>query len=157
VNHKVGSESACTPESARWRAGLIELQAGQIVSHGDLGPWNSVWNNETLVGLIDWEFAEPRWPVEDVAEVAWYFVPLQGPGVWREAGFTETPPFGRRLSVLCEAYGGFMVEEVVDALIQRQQLERRRTLELGGSGVSPWARFLAPRAMSLSSTRNTRG
>jgi hypothetical protein len=113
------------------------------VSHGDLGPWNSVWNNETLVGLIDWEFAEPRWPVEDVAEVGVVLRPATGSGGLARGGVTETPPFGRRLSVLCEAYGGFMVEEVVDALIQRQQLERRRTLELGGSGVSPWARFLA--------------
>jgi hypothetical protein len=131
------------PDGAQWRAGRIDFHAGQVVSHGDLGPWNSIWNDETLVGLIDWEFAEPRWPIEDVAELAWYFVPLQGPRVWREAGFTQTPQFGRRLSRLCEAYGEFTVEEVVDALLQRQRLERERTVELGGSGVSPWARFLA--------------
>ena len=131
------------PENARWRAGPMRLQEGQIVSHGDLGPWNSIWQDETLVGLIDWEFAEPRWPIEDVAETAWYFVPLQGARVWREAGFEVAPQFGRRLAVLCEAYNDFTVEEVVDALLRRQQLERQRTIDLCADGVSPWNRFLA--------------
>jgi hypothetical protein len=135
--------SFAPPEDARWRAGPVALQPGQIVSHGDLGPWNSIWSGDVLVGLIDWEFAEPRVPVEDVAEMAWYFVPLQGARVWREAGFGAAPDFARRPTVLCDAYGTFTVDEVVDALLRRQQLERQRTLELGARGVSPWNRFLA--------------
>ena len=128
--------------TARWRSGLAEFEVGQIVSHGDLGPWNSIWCDEQMVGLIDWEFAEPRWPIEDVAEVAWYFVPLQGPRVWREAGFAAPPEFSRRLAVLCRAYGHFSVTDVVDALLERQQLERQRTIDLGGAGVPPWDAFL---------------
>jgi hypothetical protein len=131
------------PVDARWRSGPAAMQAGQVISHGDLGPWNSIWSDNELVGLIDWEFAEPRWPVEDVAELAWYFVPLQGPRVWRDAGFEAVPDFARRVAVVCDAYGTFTVAEVVDALVRMQQLERQRTLEFGVRGISPWNRFLA--------------
>jgi hypothetical protein len=131
------------PEDAQWRAGPAARHTGQVISHGDFGPWNSIWSGNELVGLIDWEFAEPRFPVEDLAEVAWYFVPLQGARTWREAGFESAPDFARRLALLCDAYGAFSVAEVVNALLRRQQLERQRTLELGARGVSPWNRFLA--------------
>lgn len=28
---------------------------GQIICHGDLGPWNAVWHGPMFVGLIDWD------------------------------------------------------------------------------------------------------
>ena len=35
------------------------------------------------------------------------------------------------------------ISEVLDALQERMQLERQRTIEFGGAGVVPWDRFLA--------------
>lgn len=52
-----------------WFDGQIGTGSGdQIVIHGDVGPWNLVWRDGELVGLIDWEYAtigspRERWPV----------------------------------------------------------------------------------------------
>ena len=78
----------------------VRSSATAISDHGTPSGEASIWSS-----MIDWEFVEPRWPIEDVAEVAWYFVPLQGQRVWREAGFAAPPRFGRRLAVLCRATG----------------------------------------------------
>jgi Ser/Thr protein kinase RdoA (MazF antagonist) len=59
--------------------------------HGDLGPWNMVWASGTLVGLIDWDFAEPGLAIDDVAQAAWNCVPLRPESVCEAAGIaTET-------------------------------------------------------------------
>ena len=41
---------------------------GQLVRHGDFGPWNIVWDGVTPVGLLDFEYARPGDPLDDVAE-----------------------------------------------------------------------------------------
>jgi hypothetical protein len=125
-----------------WRSGIADIKTDEVVSHGDLGPWNSVWKDDRLVGFIDWEFAEPRRRIEDVAEVAWYFVPLRGERGWREAGWRAAPDLGTRLGVLCAAYGEYAPADLLDAVSEHQQFEQRRTIELGGAGVSPWDVFL---------------
>jgi hypothetical protein len=132
------------PADAKWRTGQTGPgKSGGLVSHGDLGPWNTIWRDDRVVGLIDWDFAEPRRPVEDLAEVAWYFVPLQGRRIWKQAGFREPPEARDRLHVLCDTYGRFSPREVVNALEKRQRLERSRTRTLGSAGHHPWATFLA--------------
>src|SRR5690242_5629505 len=35
-------------------------RAGEIVSHGDLGPWNTVYRGGVPVAFIDWDCAGPR-------------------------------------------------------------------------------------------------
>lgn len=132
------------PNERVWRNGTTgQPRPGRIVSHGDLGPWNTIWSDDRIVGLIDWDFAEPRRPVEDLAEIAWYFVPLQGPRIWRQAGFREPPDTRNRLRHLCVTYGRSGPAEVLDALERRQQLERDRTQRLGAAGIHPWKQFLA--------------
>ena len=39
-------------------------KAGAIVSHGDLGPWNTVYQYGIPIAFIDWDAAQPftRWP-----------------------------------------------------------------------------------------------
>lgn len=130
------------PVDAQWYVPGAVWQPGQIIRHGDLGPWNSVWEGNTLVGLIDWDFAEPGYPVEDVAQLAWYTVPLRGDDHFRLAGFGSKPDTRGRLHLLCDAYGT-APSAVLDALDALQAEEIRRTTEYGGRGIAPWAAFLA--------------
>lgn len=67
-----------------------------VIRHGDLGPWNSIWDGDRLAGFIDWDFAAPGHALDDVARLAWYAVPLR-PG--------EQLGVRRRLDTLCAAYG----------------------------------------------------
>jgi hypothetical protein len=81
------------------------LRAGEIISHGDLGPWNTVYQNGVPVAFIDWDSAGPVDPVVDLAAAAWAFVPLAPPEQLREAGFDPVPDIGVRLRLFVDAYG----------------------------------------------------
>jgi len=66
-------------------------KAGEIVSHGDLGPWNTVYRHGIPVAFIDRDTAQPVDPLADLAAAAWAFVPLAPPGQLSEAGFDPLP------------------------------------------------------------------
>ncbi len=137
------------PAGVPWRIGPVEMEAGQIIRHGDLGPWNTLWQGERLTGLLDWDLAEPAERIVDVAQMAWYFVPLRGERGWREAGFDVRPDFWHRLEVLCDEYGEVRPAEVLAALDELQKLDVKRTAELGGNGVYPWSLFWDRGGMDL--------
>ena len=79
--------------------------AGEIVSHGDLGPWNTVYQNGVPIAFIDWDAAQPVDPLTDLADAAWTFVPLAPSGQLAEAGFDPLPDLPARLRTFLDAYG----------------------------------------------------
>lgn len=79
--------------------------AGEIVCHGDLGPWNTVYRGGLAVAFIDWDAAGPVRPLDDLAAAAWTFVPLAPPRQLREAGFDPVPDLPARLRSFLDAYG----------------------------------------------------
>ncbi|WP_203929950.1 phosphotransferase [Virgisporangium ochraceum] len=96
-------------------------RAGEIVSHGDLGPWNTVYRDGVPVAFIDWDCAGPVEPVVDLAAAAWEFVPLAPPEVLGESGFDPVPDIAVRLRLFTDAYGIDDRRTVVPAL-QRSRL-----------------------------------
>ncbi len=80
-------------------------RAGQIVSHSDLGPWNTVYRQGIPVAFIDWDAAQPVDPIDDLAAAAWTFVPLVPPDQLREPGFDPVPDLPTRLRLFVDAYG----------------------------------------------------
>lgn len=129
------------PPGAVWRTPGAPA-GGEVIRHGDLGPWNSVWRDGRLVGFIDWDFAEPGSRLQDLAQAAWYFVPVRPDELCQRAGFASAPDRAHRLAVLCRAYGAFTSGEVVNELQRLIALERERTRRLGAQGLHPWAAFL---------------
>jgi hypothetical protein len=128
-----------TPD-ARWQAPALKRSGP--VRHGDVGPWNAIFHEGRLAGFIDWEFAEPAPSLWDLAQAAWYFVPLRPAELgWRAAGFSSEPDLAERLMRLCKAFGE-PAPEVVRELSELQQVELDRTQSLGGDGVMPWRLFL---------------
>jgi hypothetical protein len=124
----------CDPD-AHWRPGLI-------LRHGDLTSWNSVWADDRLVGFIDWDLAIPGEALDDLAQLAWYNLPLRLPERQRKVGYGEDgAPLARRLRLLCAAYGADPAD-VLDALARLQREETRRIARLGVLGGDPWALFL---------------
>ena len=80
-------------------------QPGEVISHGDLGPWNTVYHGEIPVAFIDWDSAGPVDPLADLAAAAWTFVPLAPPGQLAEAGFDPVPDLAARQRAFVDAYG----------------------------------------------------
>jgi hypothetical protein len=127
---------------AVWAGGDVPWRPGLIMRHGDLTSWNSVWTQDGLVGFIDWDLAVPGEPLDDLAQLAWYSVPLRSLERQRRAGFGQDgAPLARRLRLLCAAYGADP-GDVLDALARLQLWETERIARLGPLGVEPWSTFL---------------
>ncbi len=77
---------------ARWRAGRRDVLSDEIVCHGDFAPWNTLWDGDLLVGIVDWDMAEPGSPLHDVAFLALHVVPLRSEDRARKVGFASEPP-----------------------------------------------------------------
>jgi hypothetical protein len=93
------------PRHAGYRFHPYPPLPGELVCHGDLGPWNTVYRGGVPAAFIDWDAAEPRPPLLDLAAAAWEFVPLSPERRLREAGFDPVPDLGVRLRLFCDAYG----------------------------------------------------
>ncbi len=138
--HEATVELELPPET-EWRTGPAAKVPGQVIRHGDLGPWNTLWEGDTLTGLIDWDFAEPGEPLTDLAQMALYFVPLRGEDHWRACGFPDRPDFAGRLEALVAAYGVFEPADVVAEVERLQSTEMRRIAEFAAHGRYPWTMF----------------
>jgi len=125
---------------SRWRDPGAKWQEGMIVRHGDLGPWNMVWKSDTLVGLIDWDLAEPGYGIEDIAQAAWNCVPIRPRKKCMETG-VDVSEQALRLRAICEAYGE-EIDTVIAAINSLQLKEIERTRELGKAQLEPWRSFL---------------
>ncbi|GAB3835409.1 phosphotransferase [Kribbella italica] len=110
------------------------LKDGEIVSHGDLGPWNTVYRDGRPVAFIDWDACRPTTPLLDVAAAAWAFVPLESDRQLLEAGFEVVPDLGARLRVFVDAYGIGDRSGVVPALV-RVKLREAGRVEGWGLGA----------------------
>ena len=139
--HRAGADFV-PPASAVWRDPEKQWKPGMIVRHGDLGPWNMVWKNGTLAGIIDWDMAEPGDRMDDIAQIAWYGVPLRPPHSCKESGILPGPAQVRRLSILSEICK-VSRRDVIDALKLLQKAEADRTERLGAYGIKPWTTFRA--------------
>jgi hypothetical protein len=70
----------------------------ETIVHGDVGPWNIMWQGDTAVALIDFDEARPGERVFDLGYLAWKGLRLNASG-------PPAPEQRRRLAVLAEAYG----------------------------------------------------
>lgn len=131
------------PVDSVWAAGAMRLRPGEIVRHGDFGPWNTIWYEGRPVALIDFDLAEPGSRLQDLAQAALFTLPLQGPTGAELAGFASPPDLNRRLLVLCEAYGSCQPGEVLDGVHEFVATEISRVQRLAELGQEPWVTLRA--------------
>jgi hypothetical protein len=94
------------PSDARWRVrGTGE--PGDPIVHGDWAPYNVVWRDGVVVGVIDWDLARPGDPLDDLAFAAWLWAPLHHPGMLAggEFGSWSDGEREQRLRLVVDTYG----------------------------------------------------
>jgi hypothetical protein len=129
------------PSPAIWRHGPQDMAPGQIVLHGDFGPYNLIWTGERLTGVIDFELARPGDPLEDAVFAAIRVAHLRPDDLALKAGFDSVPD--RRARLRAYAAGYQCALEVLIAEVRAvQAAELERMTRLGGAGLEPWATFL---------------
>lgn len=95
---------------------------GEVVCHGDFGPWNIVWQGTSPVGLLDWEYANLASPRQDVAYALEYMVPFRSDEACVEGlRYPKPPNRRRRLELFAEAYGLSSVDGLVDDVVAVQR------------------------------------
>lgn len=130
------------PLEAVWRNPLAPTR-GELVRHGDFTPFNTVWCDGRVTGVIDWDFAQPGRAITDLAHLAWYGVPLSADYRSLEYGFAEGIDRAGRLRDLCAAYGAWTPEEVIAEAVIMIRTERAQMTELAKRGLAPWTDFVA--------------
>jgi hypothetical protein len=129
------------PSLARWRMSRRPWRPGDVVGHNDAAPYNAVWSpasgdqGERLVGFVDWDFASPCPPLQDLAFVVFSWVPLHARAVVAADGFTAFAERPRRLRLLLDAYGYTgTVRAVLDAVRARIADHASGLRELAAAG-----------------------
>ena len=87
---------ALIDQPSSWQTG--PLQPAEVICHNDFAPYNMVFRQQRLVGIIDFDRASPGPHLWDLAFLAYHLVPLS-PG-----GMPERMP-AERLRSLLRAYG----------------------------------------------------
>ncbi len=127
-----------------WLLAARPALRGELICHGDFGPWNVVWDAGRPVGLLDFEFAGPAPPLADVAYALEYSVPFRDDEhCLRWLAYPSPPNRRARLELFAEAYGLSETAGLVDAVIahQREGIEQAR--QLAALGRHPQVRWLA--------------
>jgi hypothetical protein len=111
-----------------WHAGSAELGPDEIVCHHDIAPYNVVYEEGLLRGIIDWDLIGPGTIRSELAFIAWQWVPLQDPYVAQYFGYRGGADLGRRLRILLDNYGlddraGF-IDDVIARVARNREVMR---------------------------------
>ena len=131
------------PATSVWSSGTGTCAPGEIICHGDFGPWNTVWRDGDIAGLIDWDHARPAPPLFDVAYALEYAAPFRDDEECvRWLGYPRPPGRRRRIEVFCGAYG-IAVPADTGALVAKQQRAVAATCaDLAHRGIEPQATWV---------------
>ena len=115
-------------------------RGGEIISHGDLGPWNTVYRDGIPVAFMDWDSTGPVSPLDDLADTAWTFVPLASTEHLLEAGFDPLPDLPARLRMFVEAYGLTDRKAILPALERSMTRAADRPTNAADAASLQWLR-----------------
>lgn len=90
----------------------------EVVCHNDFAPYNMVFTEGRLVGVIDWDTASPGPRIWDLAYLAYRLVPLVDPEN-PEVEAHSASESARRLRLLCDSYGSQDPHAVAIAAVER--------------------------------------
>jgi hypothetical protein len=89
----------------------------EVICHGDFAPYNCVFENQHLVGVIDFDNAHPGPRLWDLAYAVYRFAPITAPT--NPENFGSIADQCRRARLFCEAYRLEDRSGLVDAVMAR--------------------------------------
>ncbi|UED88696.1 aminoglycoside phosphotransferase family protein [Streptomyces profundus] len=138
------------PPELAWCTGRAGLREGEVICHGDFGPWNVVWDGADPVGLLDWDYARPAAPAHDVAYALEYAAPFRDDEECLRWLRHPAPPDRRhRVEVFADAYGLDSTDGLdstgglVDAVIDVQEQTATLVADLAERGQEPQRGWVA--------------
>jgi len=130
-------------EQSIWSSGAATCENGQIVCHGDFGPWNAVWREGAPVALIDWDHARPAVPLFDLSYGIEYVAPFRSDGeCLSHLGHVEAPNRRDRIKMFCEGYGVPVPDDIVGCVAEQQKQTAKLVERLAAAGIEPQATWV---------------
>jgi hypothetical protein len=123
---------------ARWQYRPRPLQPGEIICHHDFAPYNAVFKEVKLLGIIDWDGAGPGTIQEEMAFLAWQWVPLVPADLKEHVGCDPQTDEGARLRLLLDSYGYEDRGGLIDAVRERIEISRSGIEERAAAGDPPF-------------------
>lgn len=105
-------------DKAKWQWSSHEPR--EVICHNDFCPYNLLWENNELVGIIDFDTASPGPRIWDMAYTAYRFVPLTDPRN-PDVAYPGLAEQIRRLALFCSVYGNpeISLRQIIDTIIAR--------------------------------------
>ena len=123
------------------------LRPGEVVVHHDVGTYNTVLRPDGSFAVIDFDFASPGRPVEDLAYVLWSWTPLWGDqaAVRREMGPVTMPERLHKFAAVLDGYAAdaALRAEVPDAVLTRMVEQSHTLRNLAAQGDPAFIRMVA--------------
>lgn len=123
---------------AHWQYRPRPLEPGEIICHHDFAPYNAVFDDHELLGIIDWDGAGPGTIEEEIAFLAWQWVPLVPADLKEHVGCDPQIDEGSRLRLLLDSYGYKDRNRLIDAVIARIEISRSGIEERAAVGDPPY-------------------
>jgi hypothetical protein len=128
------------PESVESRLGTQPLAREQIVCHNDFAPYNCVFRDGHLVGLLDWDVVCVGSTTWDLAFFAWHWVPLYEPS--SEIAWRTDEVCRQRLRRIVELYGLEDRSDFLQQVVSRIEASRQGILTRAGDGDEAFRKLL---------------
>ncbi len=131
------------PRDARWQFAAGAPGPHEALQHGDLGPWNLLWDDQQeIVGVLDWDFVGPGDPSYDTGHLAWFTVPLMDDERAHARGFPAPPDRRARLHAFAAATGLSGADLLHCGLRAQEEYARRVVTRGSAPDAGPWRTFL---------------
>jgi hypothetical protein len=103
-----------------WRNDLWQAptrEPVEVICHGDFAPYNCVFADGKLLGVIDFDYAHPGSRAWDIAYALYRFAPLMHPS--NPDSYGDIAEQSRRARLFCDAYGLPDRAQIIPALQAR--------------------------------------
>lgn len=143
-------------DSSIWAYAEGGLKPGEIVCHGDFGPWNITWNGETPTGIIDWDLVFPAKPSYDIFYALEWSVPFHDNEMARDwHHFKKIPDRKHRIDVFLEGYGTTRQElgNVISGVAKTQRTVAEHEKILAERGSQPQVEWVENGSLELAERR----
>jgi hypothetical protein len=109
------------PDDANW---LVAIPgAVEVICHGDIGPYNTIYVNNEAVAFIDFETAAPGPRIWDVAFAVYRFARLCELSNIAEVSDAYLDKVAQRIRRFCNYYGLEERTSLLDAVLQRLEFQ----------------------------------
>ncbi len=123
-NIHTGTKDFTTKSDMEWKPWYLrELGKPDLISHGDIAPWNIITKDGNPIGIIDWEFAGPIDHLVELARVCWLFPQLHDDDLAKLHELPSPEKRGEQIKIILDAYElckaereGF-IEKIMEVII----------------------------------------